>query len=306
MAKKYYWLKLKEDFFRDKKIKKLRKIAGGDTYTIIYLKMQLLSLKNNGTLIYEGIEESFIEELALDIDEELENVKITLMFLMKNGLLEEIEQDHYVMTETIQCIGSETAVAERVRKHRELKKQLRLEQENLLQCNTLVTNCNTEKREKKEEIDLEIDIEREEDINKDENVLNIPSPKKDEDILKEEFEKLWDLYPKKVGKEKAFTKYKKYRTSKNDEYCTYEEVLKGLETYLKYIKLNSWYSPKDGSTWFNNKSWNDEYNITEIPEETSSKYNSKSSTDRFNEVLDNWAKKQEAIELEEAMKGGIK
>ena len=36
--KKYYWLKLKEDFFRDKKIKKLRKIAGGDTYTIIYLK----------------------------------------------------------------------------------------------------------------------------------------------------------------------------------------------------------------------------------------------------------------------------
>ena len=31
--KKYYWLKLKEDFFRQKEIKKLRKIAGGDTYT---------------------------------------------------------------------------------------------------------------------------------------------------------------------------------------------------------------------------------------------------------------------------------
>ena len=43
-TKKYYWLKLNEGFFRDKKIKKLRKIAGGDTYTVIYLKMQLLSL----------------------------------------------------------------------------------------------------------------------------------------------------------------------------------------------------------------------------------------------------------------------
>ena len=43
MAKKYYWLKLKADWFSDKRIKKLRSIAGGDTYTIIYLKMMLLS-----------------------------------------------------------------------------------------------------------------------------------------------------------------------------------------------------------------------------------------------------------------------
>lgn len=43
--KRYYWLKLMDDFFDSKRIKKLRKMAGGDTYTIIYLKMQLLSLK---------------------------------------------------------------------------------------------------------------------------------------------------------------------------------------------------------------------------------------------------------------------
>ena len=40
--KKYYWLKLKEAYFDNPKIKMLRKIAGGDTFTIIYLKMQLL------------------------------------------------------------------------------------------------------------------------------------------------------------------------------------------------------------------------------------------------------------------------
>ena len=43
--KRYYWLKLKDDFFRQPKIKKLRQIAGGDTYTVIYLKLQLLSLQ---------------------------------------------------------------------------------------------------------------------------------------------------------------------------------------------------------------------------------------------------------------------
>ena len=150
MAKKYYWLKLKDDFFRDKKIKKLRKIAGGDTYTIIYLKMQLLSLKKDGALLYEGIESNFAEEIALDIDEDVDNVKVTIIFLLENGLLEEVEQDHFVMTETIKCIGSETAAAERVRKHRELKKE---KEQKVLQCNTDVTNCNTEieKREKIED-----------------------------------------------------------------------------------------------------------------------------------------------------------
>ena len=49
--KKYYWLKLMNDFFTQPRIKKLRKIAGGDTYTIIYLKLQLLSLKTNGVLV---------------------------------------------------------------------------------------------------------------------------------------------------------------------------------------------------------------------------------------------------------------
>ena len=152
MAKKYYWLKLKEDFFRDKKIKKLRKIAGGDTYTIIYLKLQLLSLKKAGSIVFEGVEDTLAEELALDIDEDVDNVKVTLMFLIKNGLLEEVEQDHYVMTETIQCIGSESASAERVRKHRELKKE---KEQKMLQCNAPVTTCNTEieKREKKKEIE---------------------------------------------------------------------------------------------------------------------------------------------------------
>ncbi|MBQ3755916.1 MAG: phage replisome organizer N-terminal domain-containing protein [Oscillospiraceae bacterium] len=50
MSKRYDWLKLKKDFFRSKEIKKLRNQAGGDTYTVVYLKMQLLALKCDGFL----------------------------------------------------------------------------------------------------------------------------------------------------------------------------------------------------------------------------------------------------------------
>lgn len=160
MAKKYVWLKLKEDFFQQRTIKKLRKIAGGDTYTIIYLKLQLLSLTDEGKLFYEGIEDTFAEEMALAIDEEVENVKITLMFLEKNGLLERVDADEYTLLEVINSIGSESAAAERMRKMREAKKLNNIEDKTeksnivtpLLQS---VTNSYTEKEEEKE-IDKDI------------------------------------------------------------------------------------------------------------------------------------------------------
>lgn len=146
--KRYYWLKLKDDFFSQKEIKKLRKIAGGDTYTIIYLKLQLLSLQNEGVLVYEGVEDNFIEEMALTLDEDIENVRVTILYLQKVGFLEEISADEFLLPKAVESIGSETTVAARVRKHRESKK--------LLQCNTQVTKSNTE-------IDIEKDIEK--DIN---------------------------------------------------------------------------------------------------------------------------------------------
>lgn len=146
--KKYYWLKLKDDFFRDKKMKKLRNIAGGDTYTIIYLKMQLLSLKNSGVLIFENVEDTFEEEIALEIDEKVEDVKVCLLYLEKTGLLE-CKDNEYVLPQTIDCIGSETATAERMRRSRERKKQLEMSQ-----CYTDVTNGYTE-------IEKDIDIEKE-------------------------------------------------------------------------------------------------------------------------------------------------
>ena len=56
MGKRYYWLKLPDDFFRQKPIKKLRRIAGGDTYTIIYLKMLLVYLERRVAKMIERID----------------------------------------------------------------------------------------------------------------------------------------------------------------------------------------------------------------------------------------------------------
>lgn len=116
--KKYFWFKMKEDFFRDKAIKKLRKQAGGDTLTIIYLKMLLLSLREDGRLFYEGVEDTFAEEIALDIDEESDNVKMALMWLLKIGLIEEISESEIFLNRLPESVGKETRQAEIMRKKR--------------------------------------------------------------------------------------------------------------------------------------------------------------------------------------------
>ena len=154
--KRYYWLKLPNGFFGQKEIKRLRKIAGGDTYTIIYLKMLLKSLSNNGVLYFDGVADDFIAELALDIDEEEENVAITVQYLTKQNILVALSEEEFLLTTCAEMVGSETASAARVRELRKRRK--------LLQCNAAVTDGNTEiEKEKEKEIEIETDIEKEEE-----------------------------------------------------------------------------------------------------------------------------------------------
>lgn len=157
--KKYYWLKLKEDFFRQPRMKKLRKVAGGDTYTIIYLKMQLLSLENEGMLFFEGIEDDFIEELALTIDEDPDNVRFTVLFLIDQGLMEEVRKDEYALPEAIKAIGSETASASRMRKLREKEKT-----EKASLCYGDVTDNDDDVRNCYTELELEKELYKEREL----------------------------------------------------------------------------------------------------------------------------------------------
>lgn len=160
MAKRYYWLKLKADWFSDKRIKKLRSIAGGDTHTIIYLKMMLLSLKDEGKLFFEGVEDNFASEMALALDEDAENVKLTLAFLQRHGLIEIVDDDEYRLTEVPTVIGSETASTIRSRECRERKKQHMIGQK-ALQCSTNETDCNNLKQVCSVEGEKEIERDKE-------------------------------------------------------------------------------------------------------------------------------------------------
>lgn len=143
--RRYYWLQLKDDFFNSKEMKLMRKLPGGEEITIIYLKMMLVSLSEQGKLYFEGLAEDLAEELSLIIDEDPEAIRLTLMFLTKKKLLTTSDNYQFNLEQVPEMIGSETASARRVRKHRENQKAL--------QCNSDVTKCNGD-------IDIDIDIDK--------------------------------------------------------------------------------------------------------------------------------------------------
>ena len=151
MAKRYYWLKLPKDFFEDKAIKRLRQIAGGDTYTIIYLKMLLKSMEDDGKLFYEGIEDTICDEIALDINESADDVQVTMNYLEKKGLLV-VTDSEVELIRLREMVGSETDKAELMRKLRSKENSNNVTQisNNVTKALPTVTKCYTEKEIEKE------------------------------------------------------------------------------------------------------------------------------------------------------------
>ena len=234
--KKYYWMRLKPTFFTSKEIKKLRKIAGGDTYIIIYLKMQLLSLETGGKLYYDGIEDDFADEIALELDEDADNVRMTLAYLEKCGLIEQRTDDEYYLPEVSENTGSETAAAMRMRNSRNRNNVT-------IECNNVTPMLHNRYTEKEKEIEIEIEKD------------NIYADS--ESAYESEFNSIWKLYPRKEGKSNAYKSYVKAR----EDGETKESILDGLNRYLTQIEAENTPTKyiKHGSTWFNQRCWHDEY-----------------------------------------------
>ena len=226
MNKRYYWLKLQKDFFKSKAMKKLRKIAGGETYTIIYLKLKLLSLENDGYLYFEKIEDCFADELSLELDEEIENVKVTLLFLVKVGLIVEIDEETIQLPEVIKNTGSETQSTIRSQNSRT----------KALQCNTDATKCNTEK-----ELELELELEK---SNKKKKITADKSAE-----IEKSFNTFWKNYGKCKDKKGCLVFWKKKMTDEKRDLAIFKakEQSEVIEAQFR----------KDPIRWLKKEGWDD-------------------------------------------------
>ncbi|MGH1601577.1 phage replisome organizer N-terminal domain-containing protein [Campylobacter majalis] len=172
MSKKLFWIKLNKDFFQDLKIKKIRSVAGGDTYTCIYLELLLLSLDDEGVIFYEGIEPSIEEELALKTGESIINIKAAFAIFESLGLLQRGEDDDVRFPKAVELSGGECESTERVRKFRAKQKALKNTEKALhvTECNVTSNEGVTDEKQKcnprdrvrdREEKEEELEKERE-------------------------------------------------------------------------------------------------------------------------------------------------
>lgn len=138
MSKRYYWLKLQKSFFDNLFVKILARAPNGDTLIIAYIKLLLLVLESNGHYYYTHFADSINEEISITLNIDTDIINTVLKLLEKGNMIEHVSNDEIIILPVLDFVGSECDSAPRVRESRAKKTEV-------LQCNTDVTICNTEK-----------------------------------------------------------------------------------------------------------------------------------------------------------------
>jgi predicted phage replisome organizer len=151
MPKRYYWLKLKENFFEEETIKLIENMENGKDYVIFLLKLRLKAMNSDGRLYFKDLMPYNEKMLSTITNTNIDIVKAALATFRQVGLVS-LEDDGTIYVEQMQeLIGSEVASAERVRKHRAKLQQLETK---ALPGNSEVTKSNID-------IEIEKEIEKE-------------------------------------------------------------------------------------------------------------------------------------------------
>jgi predicted phage replisome organizer len=122
--KKYYWLKLKRDFFKRHDIRIIEKMQNGKDYVLFYLKMLLESIDHEGELRFSDAIPYNEEMLSVITDTNVDVIRQAMRIFIDLGMIEVLEDETIYMNEVQKMIGSESAAAERVRRHRQSAESL--------------------------------------------------------------------------------------------------------------------------------------------------------------------------------------
>ena len=113
--RKYYYLKLKENYFDDDSIVLLESMQDGVLYSNILLKLYLKSLKNDGRLQLDENIPYTAQMIATITRQQIGTVERALQIFLKLGLVELLDSGTYYMSNIELLIGRSSTEAERKR-----------------------------------------------------------------------------------------------------------------------------------------------------------------------------------------------
>ncbi|MBU3188724.1 phage replisome organizer N-terminal domain-containing protein [Clostridium bowmanii] len=161
--KKYYYLKLKDNFFDSEEMKIVKAMDNGYEYACILLEMYLKSLKNDGKLIFQDTIPYNPKMLSIVLGHNIAIIEKAIKIFDELNLIELLESGEIFIL-NIQCyIGKSSTEADRIKTYRKS-----IEDKKLLQLseNTegvqMYDKCTPKKEieiKKEKEIEKEIEIE---------------------------------------------------------------------------------------------------------------------------------------------------
>ena len=148
---KYYWLKLKRDFFKRHDIHIINGMENGREIVLFYIKLMVESVDHEGTLRFSKDKPYTNGTLAGVTDTPQDIVETAMNTLIDFGLVEIAEDKTIILPKVIEMIdsASDTDNARRQRRFREAQKEqaLRNVTDSVTKCNEGVTECVTKDNE---------------------------------------------------------------------------------------------------------------------------------------------------------------
>lgn len=180
---KYYYIRLKENFFDSDEIKLLESIPNvGYKYSNILLKMYLKSLKYNGKLMFNDRIPFNKEMLSIVVGHSVGDVKDAIEKFEKFGLIETLDSGEIYMLDIQNFIGKTSTEADRIKAYRS-----KIDNEK----NKSVQMYN----ERTPEIDIELEKELDKELDKDKE--NMSGSKEQDNIP---YKEIVDYLNEKTGK----------------------------------------------------------------------------------------------------------
>ena len=198
--RKYYYMKLKENFFTDAKMVILESMQDGLLYSNLLLKMYLMSLKYNGILMLNDHLPHTPQTIATFTRHQIGTVERAIKVFLEFGFVEILTDGSYYMADIQLLIGQSSTEGERKRKER-----MRLKRQNLLPSGQ-VDKCPPEIRDKRLDIrDKSIENRESESARAYGRYQNVFLTDEELADLQVSFPTVWEQYIEKLSEYMAST-----------------------------------------------------------------------------------------------------
>ena len=250
---KYYWLKLKKDFFKRHDIQIIEAMPNGKDYILFYLKLLVESVDHEGALRFSDTIPYNAEMLSVVTNTNVDIVRSALKVFTELNMIDVLDDSTIYMNEVSKMIGSaadnDNAIRQQRFRDNQKASKMAIPDVSVTKNNASVTEVVTNNNESKS---IEKDIELETDTDKQLSLLS-PIPSKT-DSRKALFKQFWDAYPKCKRKVDRDGCEKKFIKIENLEQI-FPDIMASLEVWKKdWARENFEYVPLC-SKWINQKYW---------------------------------------------------